>query len=345
VSIRESDHVTERGRDRLARTRSGGPLPMAYLDQMGQIPLLTPAEEVALARRAKAGATAQTMLEAEPADLDVAAVAALAEACGHPSMWAASPAGARDLCRQIAADGVVAREQLIEANLRLVVSIARHYAGRGLSTADLIQEGNLGLIRAVDKFEPERGFKLSTYATWWIRQAITRGIQNSARVIRLPVHKVISVNRLAGVRHQLRRELGREPSPAEVAEGMELTEQQVSDIALLGSHPLSLEAPVREDAKAVLGDLIEDAATEDPVETMTIAMLTDQVEELLGSLPEQEARVIELRFGFCDDLPHTVSEVSRELGMTRARVRQIERRALCRLCHPARSTTLRALLD
>ena len=328
--------------------RRGTPLPrfgherpraVTYLDEMGRIPLLTPAQEVDLAKRTKAGAEAQAMLETG-APLDVAAVVELALTCECPVLSPTSESEARELCRRIAQEGSVARQQLIEANLRLVVSIARAFAGRGLPMADIIQEGNLGLIRAVDKFDWERGFKLSTYATWWIRQAIGRGLQNTARVIRLPVHKEMVVSKVARVQRELMQELGREPRMAEVAEAMGVSEEELKDLSAIGSYPLSLEAPLSGDSNATLGDVIENKAVGDPADSIISGMLRAKVGAVLGTLPEQEAEVIGLRFGFRDGEARTMTDVAKELNLSRDRIRQMERRALCRLCHPSRSKEL-----
>ena len=295
-----------------------------YLKEIGRVSLLTADDERVLAMRIEAGQLASGRL----ADTDV-------ELIGVELRRAQRHVG----------DGDVARAQLIQANLRLVVSIAKRYVGRGMLLLDLIQEGNLGLMRAVEKFDYTKGFKFSTYATWWIRQAITRAIADQARTIRIPVHMVESMNRVLRMQRQMAQELEREPTIEELAEKTGLTRERVREIQRIALDPLSLDSPVGEEDDSNLADFIQDSGADAPAEVAARRMLAEAVEEALGELSEREQEVVRLRFGLVDGTVHTLEEVGREFGVTRERIRQIEAKTLAKLRHPQRSQKLKEFLD
>jgi len=294
-----------------------------YLKEIGKVPLLTAEQEVSLAKRIEAGEAASGRLASEE-KLKANQIKEL---------------------HDIEADGLEAKRKLVEANLRLVVSIAKRYVGRGMLFLDLIQEGNLGLIRAVEKFDYGKGYKFSTYATWWIRQAITRAIADQARTIRIPVHMVETINKLVRVQRQLLQDLGREPLPEEIAEEMELTPEKVREILKVSQEPVSLETPIGEEEDSHLGDFIEDSGAVVPVDAAAFKLLQEQLEEVLDDLNPREKRVIQLRFGLLDGQPRTLEEVGRVFGVTRERIRQIESKTLSKLRHPSRSGRLRDYIE
>ena len=294
-----------------------------YLKEIGKVPLLTGAQEVTLAQRIEAGVHATERIDARP-DLS---------------------GEARTSLEAVATDGEMAKRQLTEANLRLVVSIAKRYVGRGMALLDLVQEGNLGLIRAVEKFDYTKGFKFSTYATWWIRQAITRAIADQARTIRIPVHMVETMNKVLRVQRQMLQELGREPTVDEVAAKVELTPDRVRDIQRISLEPVSLETPVGEEDDSSLGDFVEDPSAIAPATAAARALLTEAIEEALEELNDRERAVVRLRFGLDDGQVRTLEEVGKEFGVTRERIRQIESKTLAKLRHPTRSQRLRDYLE
>jgi RNA polymerase primary sigma factor len=304
-----------------------------YLKEIGKVPLLSAEQEVALAQRIEAGAEAEVQL---------ADRSAIVEAGGQPEPL--SDAEHRDLVR-LAHDGELAKGKLIEANLRLVVSIAKRYRNRNLAFLDLIQEGNLGLMRAVEKFDYTKGFKFSTYATWWIRQAITRAIADQARTIRIPVHMVETINKVVRVQRQLLQEFGREPTVEEVAERSEMTVPRVREILRLNQDTVSLEQPMGDEDGFSLSDVIEDADAEVPADAAARAMLNAAVKEALSQLSDREQKVVRLRFGLDDGHMRTLEEVGKEFGVTRERIRQIEAKTLAKLRHPIRSQRLRDYLE
>jgi RNA polymerase primary sigma factor len=339
-----------------------------YLKEIGKVPLLTAAQEVDLARRIEAGELA-TELQAQ-AELEdkvdpkrlktvIDEVVAIrdhqvekfgkVEGIGRdrtPRSW--KPKTREDLddfLRRVERDGQLAKKKLIEANLRLVVSIAKRYVGRGMLFLDLIQEGNLGLIRAVEKFDHSKGFKFSTYATWWIRQAITRAIADQARTIRIPVHMVETINKLVRIQRQLLQDLGREPSPEEIGKQMGIPADKVREILKVSQEPVSLHTPIGEEEDSQLGDFIEDSEAVVPVDAASFILLQEQLESVLHTLSEREKKVIQLRFGLIDGHPRTLEEVGREFGVTRERIRQIESKTLSKLRHPSRSQKLRDYLE
>ncbi|ARF55207.1 RNA polymerase sigma factor [Streptomyces gilvosporeus] len=298
-----------------------------YLREIGRIPLLTAAEEVELARHVEAGLFAEEKLTGTP-DLDSHLDSQLAY----------------DLDKLVVL-GRIAKRRLIEANLRLVVSVAKRYVGRGLTMLDLVQEGNLGLIRAVEKFDYARGYKFSTYATWWIRQAMSRALADQARTIRVPVHVVELINRVVRVQRRMLQERGYEPTPDEVARHLDLTEERVSEILRLAQEPVSLHAPVGEEDEVALGDLIEDGDAASPVESAAFLLLREHLDAVLSTLGERERKVVQLRYGLADGRPRTLEEIGRLFGVTRERIRQIESKTLNKLRDHAFADQLRGYLD
>ena len=300
----------------------------AYLKEIGKVPLLTAEMEVDLAQRIEAGLFAAEKLRA-------------AEAGETPKLAAALR---RDL-DWLVVDGGKAKRHLLEANLRLVVSIAKRYLGRGMLFLDLIQEGNLGLIRAVEKFDYTKGYKFSTYATWWIRQAITRAMADQARTIRIPVHMVEQINKLTRVQREMLQELGREPTPEELAKELDMTPEKVVEIQGYAREPVSLETTIGDDQDSSLGDFIEDADAPVAAEVVSYGLMQEQLGEVLRTLTDREAAVVKMRFGLVDGQPRTLDEIGREFGLTRERIRQIESKTLSKLRHPSRSQKLRDYLD
>ncbi|RFU37248.1 RNA polymerase sigma factor RpoD [Actinomadura logoneensis] len=321
-SPQETEDVARADETDLGKRAPTSDLVRIYLREIGRVPLLTAEDEVELAKSIEAGLFAEEKL-------------------AHTAIL--SPAERLDL-ELLSREGIRAKQRLIEANLRLVVSIAKRYVGRGMLFLDLIQEGNLGLIRAVEKFDYTKGFKFSTYATWWIRQAITRAIADQARTIRIPVHMVETINKLVRVQRQLHQDLGREPVPEEIGREMGLTAVRVVEIQRIAQEPVSLQSPIGEE-DSDLGDFIEDSDAVVPIEAAAFILLQDQLEDILGTLSEREQRIIQLRFGLTDGHPRTLEEVGREFGVTRERIRQIESKTLAKLRHPSRAQMLREYLD
>jgi len=294
-----------------------------YLKQIGKVPLLNAEQEVELAKRIEAGLFAEEKL---------------AEGGGLTT-------DQRIDLEWIAEDGRRAKNHLLEANLRLVVSLAKRYTGRGMLFLDLIQEGNLGLIRAVEKFDYTKGYKFSTYATWWIRQAITRAMADQARTIRIPVHMVEVINKLARVQRQMLQDLGREPTPEELAVELDMTPEKVVEVQKYGREPISLHTPLGEDGDSEFGDLIEDSEAIQPGEAVSFTLLQEQLHSVLDTLSEREAGVVSMRFGLTDGQPKTLDEIGKVYGVTRERIRQIESKTMSKLRHPSRSQVLRDYLD
>jgi RNA polymerase primary sigma factor len=322
-AAQETEEFTPRQIQAEARRAVTGDLVRIYLREIGRVPLLTAHDEVELAKAIEAGLFAEEKMQAHVQSPSTGAL------MGELMM--------------VAADGIAAKQRLIEANLRLVVSIAKRYIGRGLVFLDLIQEGNLGLIRAVEKFDYTKGYKFSTYATWWIRQAITRAIADQARTIRIPVHMVETINKMARVQRQLHQDLGREATPDEIAAEMGLHSDRVAEIQRIAQEPVSLQSPIGEE-DSDLGDFIEDADAVVPMEAAAFIMLQDQLDQVLDNLSIRERRIIQLRFGLTDGHPRTLEEVGREFGVTRERIRQIESKTLAKLRHPSRAQMLREYL-
>jgi len=339
-----------------------------YLKEIGKVPLLTAAQEVDLARRIEAGefSTSLSLLMGDEEKIDqkrfrticdrVVAIRdhqlehfGKVEGLGRERISRNYRPKTRDtlveFLRRVERDGQLAKKKLIEANLRLVVSIAKRDVGRGMLFLDLIQEGNLGLIRAVEKFDYSKGYKFSTYATWWIRQAITRAIADQARTIRIPVHMVETINKLVRIQRQLLQDLGREPTPEEIGKQMGIPAEKVREILKVSQEPVSLETPIGEEEDSHLGDFIEDSDAVVPVDAASFILLQEQLEGVLHTLSEREKKVIQLRFGLLDGHPRTLEEVGREFGVTRERIRQIESKTLSKLRHPSRSQKLRDYLE
>ena len=295
-----------------------------YLKQIGKVALLNAEQEVELAKRIEAGLFAEEKLASTEGKLE--------------------PKLRREL-EWIAGDGRRAKNHLLEANLRLVVSLAKRYTGRGMLFLDLIQEGNLGLIRAVEKFDYTKGYKFSTYATWWIRQAITRAMADQARTIRIPVHMVEVINKLARVQRQMLQDLGREPTPEELAKELDMTPEKVVEVQKYGREPISLHTPLGEDGDSEFGDLIEDSEAVVPADAVSFTLLQEQLHQVLDTLSEREAGVVAMRFGLTDGQPKTLDEIGKVYGVTRERIRQIESKTMSKLRHPSRSQVLRDYLD
>jgi len=319
-SLSDTDDADEPEQQVMAAGATADPV-KDYLKQIGKVALLNAEQEVQLAKRIEAGLFAEETVNegnspAEIDDLD----------------W-------------IAEDGRRAKNHLLEANLRLVVSLAKRYTGRGMLFLDLIQEGNLGLIRAVEKFDYTKGYKFSTYATWWIKQAITRAMADQARTIRIPVHMVEVINKLARVQRQMLQDLGREPTPEELAKELDMTPEKVVEVQKYGREPISLHTPLGEDGDSEFGDLIEDSEAVVPAEAVNFTLLQEQLHDVLDTLSEREAGVVSMRFGLTDGQPKTLDEIGKVYGVTRERIRQIESKTMSKLRHPSRSQVLRDYLD
>jgi len=309
---------------RLAITGATADAVKDYLKQIGKVPLLNADQEVDLAKRIEAGLFAEEKL-AEAGE-------SLRRNVRLDLEW-------------VAEDGRRAKDHLLEANLRLVVSLAKRYTGRGMLFLDLIQEGNMGLIRAVEKFDYIRGFKFSTYATWWIRQAITRAMADQTRTIRIPVHMIEVINKLARMQREMLQDLGREPTPEELAAALELTPEKLAEVQRYGREPISLHMPLGEEGDSEFGDLIEDTEAIQPAEAVSFTLLQEQLGSVLGTLSEREAGVVSMRFGLTDGQPKTLDEIGKVYGVTRERIRQIESKTMMKLRHPSRSQLLRDYLD
>ena len=321
--LSEADDADEPEQQVMAAGATADPV-KDYLKQIGKVALLNAEQEVELAKRIEAGLFADEKLNDEKTKVKAAQV----EDFG----W-------------IAEDGRRAKNHLLEANLRLVVSLAKRYTGRGMLFLDLIQEGNLGLIRAVEKFDYTKGYKFSTYATWWIRQAITRAMADQARTIRIPVHMVEVINKLARVQRQMLQDLGREPTPEELAKELDMTPEKVVEVQKYGREPISLHTPLGEDGDSEFGDLIEDSEAVVPADAVSFTLLQEQLHDVLDTLSEREAGVVSMRFGLTDGQPKTLDEIGKVYGVTRERIRQIESKTMSKLRHPSRSQVLRDYLD
>ena len=322
-TVSDSDEADEPAQKVVTAGATADPV-KDYLKQIGKVALLNAAQEVELAKRIEAGLYAEHLLGTQGNDLE---------------------AKYRRELHRIAQDGQRAKNHLLEANLRLVVSLAKRYTGRGMLFLDLIQEGNLGLIRAVEKFDYTKGFKFSTYATWWIRQAITRAMADQARTIRIPVHMVEVINKLARVQRQMLQDLGREPTPEELAVELDMTPEKVVEVQKYGREPISLHTPLGEDGDSEFGDLIEDSEAVVPADAVNFTLLQEQLNDVLDTLSEREAGVVSMRFGLTDGQPKTLDEIGKVYGVTRERIRQIESKTMSKLRHPSRSQVLRDYLD
>lgn len=319
-SISDTDDADEPEQQVMAAGATADPV-KDYLKQIGKVALLNAEQEVQLAKRIEAGLFAEETVNEGKASGD-----------GDDLAW-------------ISEDGRRAKNHLLEANLRLVVSLAKRYTGRGMLFLDLIQEGNLGLIRAVEKFDYTKGYKFSTYATWWIKQAITRAMADQARTIRIPVHMVEVINKLARVQRQMLQDLGREPTPEELAKELDMTPEKVVEVQKYGREPISLHTPLGEDGDSEFGDLIEDSEAVVPAEAVNFTLLQEQLHDVLDTLSEREAGVVSMRFGLTDGQPKTLDEIGKVYGVTRERIRQIESKTMSKLRHPSRSQVLRDYLD
>ena len=317
----EEDEYNEHNNENLLEAIEADDTVGLYLKEIGRVPLLTAPQEVDLAQRMERGKDARENITEDKA-----------------------PAKDIERLEQLIEDGMAAREHLINANSRLVISVAKKYIGRGVPFLDLIQEGNIGLIRAAKKFDWRRGHKFSTYATWWIRQAVTRAIADQGRTIRVPVHMGDQINRLLRASHQLTQELGRDPTVAELAEALNVTVRKAEQMIQVARRPISLETPTDDEEESVLGDFIPDEDSPAPAEVVTSQMLREQLSDILSTLPPREVRILQLRYGLLDGETYTLEEVGKKLGVTRERVRQIEAQALSRLRHPAHARKLRDFL-
>ncbi|WP_407939635.1 RNA polymerase sigma factor [Microlunatus soli] len=322
-SLSDADDADEPEQQVLAAGATADPV-KDYLKQIGKVALLNAEQEVELAKRIEAGLFADEQIGSDDVKLR--------ESKRTDYEW-------------IAEDGRRAKNHLLEANLRLVVSLAKRFTGRGMMFLDLIQEGNMGLIRAVEKFDYTKGYKFSTYATWWIRQAITRAMADQARTIRIPVHMVEVINKLARVQRQMLQDLGREPTPEELAKELDMTPEKVVEVQKYGREPISLHTPLGEDGDSEFGDLIEDSEAVVPADAVGFTLLQEQLHDVLDTLSEREAGVVSMRFGLTDGQPKTLDEIGKVYGVTRERIRQIESKTMSKLRHPSRSQVLRDYLD